>query len=105
MDDSPEAALRAAREQVLASFDAICEQTRRAIRATPDAVKASRDRVHRLAGVAGMVGLGQVSERALDLEAVLSEERCTPDRVDAAVDDLRRAFRDDLAAPPPPWLS
>jgi hypothetical protein len=104
MDDSPEAALRAAREQVVASFDAICEQTRRAVRATPEAVRESRGRVHRLAGVAGMVGLGQVSERALDLEAVLSDDSCTPDRVDAAVDDLRRAFHDDLAAPPPPWL-
>jgi hypothetical protein len=104
MDDSPEAALRAAREHVVASFEGICEQTRRAIRATPDAIRESRGRVHQLAGVAGLVGLGQVSERALDLEAVLADERCTPDRVDAAVEDLRRAFHDDLAAPPPPWL-
>lgn len=105
MDDSPEAALRAAREQVVASFDEICERTRRSVRATPDAVTESRGLVHRLAGVAGMVGLGQVSERALDLEAILADERCTPDRVDAAVSDLRQALHDDLAAPPPPWLS
>lgn len=104
MDDSPETALRAARVQVVASFDAICEQTRRAIRETPDAVKESRTRIHRLAGVAGMVGLGQVSERALDLEALLSDQACTAERVDAAVDELRRAFHADLAAPPPPWL-
>jgi HPt (histidine-containing phosphotransfer) domain-containing protein len=104
MDDSPETALRAAREQVIASFDSICEQTRRAIRETPDAIKDSRDRVHRLAGVAGVVGLQHVSERALDLEAVLADHTCTADRVDAAVDQLRGAFVADLAAPPPPWL-
>jgi HPt (histidine-containing phosphotransfer) domain-containing protein len=104
MDDSPETALRAAREQVIASFDAICEQTRHAVRATPQAIDESRGRVHRLAGVAGMVGLGQVSERALDLEALLSDETRTPERVDAAVEDLRRALHADLAAPPPPWI-
>jgi HPt (histidine-containing phosphotransfer) domain-containing protein len=104
MDDSPETALRAAREQVIASFDSICEETRRAIRDTPGAVKESRDRVHRLAGVAGVVGLQHVSERALDLEAVLADETSTAERVDAAVDQLRGAFVADLAAPPPPWL-
>ena len=105
MDESPETALRAAREQVIASFDAICEQTRRAIREAPDAVEESRGRLHRLACVAGMVGLGQVSERAFDLEAILSERTCTVDRVDAAVEQLRSALRADLAAPPPPWLT
>jgi HPt (histidine-containing phosphotransfer) domain-containing protein len=104
MDDSPETALRTAREQVIASFDSICEQSRRAIRGSPDAVKESRDRVHRLAGVAGVVGLRQVSERALDLEAALADRTSTTDRVDDAVDRLRSAFEEDLAAPPPPWL-
>jgi HPt (histidine-containing phosphotransfer) domain-containing protein len=104
MDDSPETALRAAREQVIASFDSICEQTRRAIRETPDAVEECRDRVHRLAGVAGVVGLQHVSERALDLEAVLADGTATSDRVDAAVEQLRGAFIADLASPPPPWL-
>jgi HPt (histidine-containing phosphotransfer) domain-containing protein len=104
MDDSPETALRAAREQVIASFDAICEETRRAIRDNPDAVKGCRDRVHRLAGVAGIVGLQHVGERALDLEAVLGDSTSTADTVDAAVERLRGAFLADLAAPPPPWL-
>ena len=104
MDDSPETALRAAREQVIASFDSICEQARRAIRDTPDAVTESRDRVHRLAGVAGVVGLQHVSEHALVLETVLADETSTAERVDAAVEQLRGAFVADLAAPPPPWL-
>jgi HPt (histidine-containing phosphotransfer) domain-containing protein len=103
MDDSPEAALRAAREQVIASFNDICERTRRAVRLGAD-VRESRDRVHRLAGVAGVVGLQRVGDRALDLEAVLADESASPERVDAAVEQLRAAFAEDLAGPPPPWL-
>jgi HPt (histidine-containing phosphotransfer) domain-containing protein len=104
MDDSPEAMLRKAREQVLGSIDGICEQTRHAVRETPEAVMKSRDRVHRLAGVAGVVGLRQVSHRALDLEAILADAACTPERVDTAVDELKAALETDLAAVPPPWL-
>ena len=104
MDDSPEATLRMAREQVIGSFNEICEETRHAVRETPEAVTKSRDRVHRLAGIAGVVGLREVSHRALDLEALLGEETCTPDRVDTAVDDLKAALASDLAAPPPPWV-
>ena len=104
MDDSPETALRAAREQVIASFDEICEDARRAIRENPDAVTECRQRVHRLAGVAGIVGLQHVSERALHLESVLADATSGTDQVDAAVEQLRGAFIADLAAPPPPWL-
>jgi HPt (histidine-containing phosphotransfer) domain-containing protein len=105
MDDSPEAALRAARQQVISSFDDICEYTRRAAREpSSDAITLSRDRVHRLAGLAGVVGLKQVSARALDLEAILVQATPTPERVDAAVEQLQAALRADLAAPPPPWL-
>jgi HPt (histidine-containing phosphotransfer) domain-containing protein len=104
MEDSPEAALRMAREQVIASIREICDETRRAIRETPDAVTKARKRVHRLAGVAGVVGLGQVSDSAIDLEALLADETRTPERVDAAVERLEDAFVADLAAPSPPWL-
>ena len=102
--EDPEVALRRAREQLISSFDDICEGVQRAIVEGPQALAACRDSVHRLAGVAGMVGLPQVSERALDLEAVLTGHAPGTGTVYSAVDQLRRAFSDDLAGPPPPWL-
>ena len=104
MADSPEAALRAARQQVIDSFDDICSAIQWAARHDSDAITEVRDRVHRLAGLAGMVGFGRVSERALDLQACLEERPCSPERVDAALSELRIAFAQDLNAPPPPWL-
>jgi HPt (histidine-containing phosphotransfer) domain-containing protein len=104
MDDSPEAALRAARNEVIASVHEICDRTRGAVRQGADAIAAARDRVHRLAGIAGVVGLSLVSERALDLEAVLGEGEPTPDQVESGVTALRDALAADLAAPPPPWV-
>jgi HPt (histidine-containing phosphotransfer) domain-containing protein len=104
MADSPEAALRAARQQVIDSFDEICTAARQATLEHPDRIRHIHDRVHRLAGLAGVVGFTRVSARALDLQARLEESSCSPERVEAAIAALRSAFTEDLDAPPPPWL-
>jgi hypothetical protein len=101
--EDPEAALRKARDLVIASFDEICVSARRAVDAGAEALTTARNRVHRLAGLAGVVGFPEVSERALDLEAILEDRRPTAEAVQSAIDRLRLAFTQDLARPAPPW--
>jgi HPt (histidine-containing phosphotransfer) domain-containing protein len=102
--DDPEAALRAARRRFVDAFDEICAGILRAMDQGGEAVATSRQRVHRLAGIAGVVGFRAVSRRALDLETLL-EGPVTQDQVAAAVAEMRRAFAEEVAAPPPPWAS
>jgi hypothetical protein len=71
--DDPETALREARQRFIDSFDEICGSVLRAFREGPAAIRVSRGRVHRLAGLAGAVEL------------------------------MRGAFAEDLNAPAPPW--
>jgi hypothetical protein len=100
--DDPETALREARQRFIDSFDEICASVLRAFREGPDAIRVSRGRVHRLAGLAGVVGFRGVSRKALDLEAVLDGPAAEAD-VTGAVELMRGAFADDLNAPAPPW--
>lgn len=100
--DDPEVALRAARRRFIDTFDEICAGILRAMDEGGHAIGTSRQRVHRLAGMAGVVGFRAVSRRALDLETLL-EGPATDDEVAAAVADMRRAFAEEMAAPPPPW--
>jgi two-component system, cell cycle response regulator len=70
--------------------------------------RAHRDAAHKLAGLAGTVGLPGVSRRARDLEGLLEVEPGPSGEAAAlqnALDALRRAFATDLAAPPPEWAA
>lgn len=101
--DDPETALRAARQQLIDRFPGVCDAVAQAIAAGPEALRSQYAPVHRLAGLAGIVGFPRVSERALDLQDAL-KQGAHPDAIRAALDALRGAFADDLAAPPPSWL-
>jgi HPt (histidine-containing phosphotransfer) domain-containing protein len=101
--DDPETALRLARARLIATFDGICAAVEQAPAAGLEALRSSRQQLHRLAGLAGIVGFPRVSEQALDFEAALTDT-ISPDAIRTAVERLRRAFADDLAAPPPYWM-
>jgi HPt (histidine-containing phosphotransfer) domain-containing protein len=100
--DDPETALRLARARLIATFEDVCAAVERAPAAGLEALRSSRQQLHRLAGLAGIVGFPRVSEEALDFEAALTDTT-TLDAAHTAVERLRRAFADDLAAPPPRW--
>jgi CheY-like chemotaxis protein len=106
--DDPEAALRDARQRFLASFPKRSDSIGLLL-ATVATVGARgpvaplRHAVHRMCGLAGMLGFPTVSARARDLEDLI-------DGVDAGAFDASRAnlvfeameqgFTDDLANPP-----
>lgn len=101
--DDPVTALRQARARLIATFEDVCAAVERAPAAGLEALRAGREQLHRLAGLAGIVGFPHVSEEALDLEAALTD-RTAPGAIAAGIERLRRAFADDLAGPPPRWL-
>jgi chemotaxis protein histidine kinase CheA len=113
-EDDPERALRAARTRCIDSlagrfdgFDSLIRDIEAGRAATSTVARLAED-VHRLAGLAGMVGLPAVSERARDLETILRD--AMPDTPDAsatrhALDALRAASAADLAAEPPDWAN
>jgi HPt (histidine-containing phosphotransfer) domain-containing protein len=112
-EDAPEQELRAARDRLVAGFASRCAafeamvadvEAGRAVAVTYD--RFIQD-LHRLAGLAGMVGLPTVSVRARDLETLARD--AAADSLDAAaarraLDAVRLAFDTDLAAGLPEWM-
>jgi CheY-like chemotaxis protein len=110
--DDPEAALRDARQRFLASFPKRSDSIGLLLStvATVGArgpVLPLRHAVHRMCGLAGMLGFPAVSARAQDLEAMLDGiDRGTFDasRANLMFEAMEQAFTDDLASPPD-WAS
>ncbi len=109
--DDPDVALREMRSRFISTFD----ERLRSIDLLVDAAVVQRSggplatlrkQVHQLAGLAGTLGFGAVSERASDLEQLtlaaspMEIERATWRE---AIDGLQAAFRLEMAAPPPDW--
>lgn len=105
----PEAALREARRHFIDTFPQRCEiiDTLLAQDSSAGAPSAPvRQIVHRIAGMAGMVGFATVSARAQEFEALIDAAghgRPDPTAAEAALRRLREAFSRDLSAPPPAW--
>ena len=106
--DDPEAAMRDARQRFLATFPKRSDSIGLLL-ATVSTIGARgpvvplRHAVHRLTGLAGMLGFPTVSARARDLEALLEGvEAGTFDasRANLLFEEMEQAFTDDLANPP-----
>lgn len=106
--EDPEAALLDARQRFLASFPkrsdsiGLLLSTVATIGARGPVVPL-RHAVHRMCGLAGMLGFPAVSERARDLEALLDGvDTGTFDasRANLTFEAMEQAFTDDLAHPP-----
>jgi CheY-like chemotaxis protein/HPt (histidine-containing phosphotransfer) domain-containing protein len=106
--DDPEAAMRDARQRFLASFPKRSDSIGLLL-ATVATVGARgpvlplRHAVHRLAGLAGMLGFPTVSERARDLEQLLDglgDGTFDASRANLVFEAMERAFTDDLGHPP-----
>jgi len=110
-DEDPEAALRAVRLKFVSDFPAQCSSLTQFIDRTASPAAAEERTAlarlaHRMAGLAGMLGLPSVSSRAKELEElVLSAEGALLDQAAAheAVTRLRDAFTQDLTRPAPSW--
>jgi len=106
--DDPETAIRDARQRFLASFPKRSDSIGLllSIVATVGArgpVAPLRHIVHRMCGLAGMLGFPTVSARARDLEALLDgldSGAFDAGRANLAFEAMERAFTDDLAHPP-----
>ena len=107
VDDS-EAAIRDARQRFLASFPKRSDSIGLLL-ATVATVGARgpvaplRHAVHRMTGLAGMLGVPTVSARARDLEHLLDgldDGTFDASRANLAFEALEQAFTDDLAHPP-----
>jgi len=106
--DDPEAAIRDARQRFLASFPKRSDSIGLLLStvATIGArgpVAPLRYTVHRMCGLAGMLGFPTVSARARDLEALLDGlDTGTFDasRANLVFEAMEQAFTDDLAHPP-----
>jgi CheY-like chemotaxis protein len=106
--EDPEGALRDARQRFLASFPKRSDSIGLLLStvATVGArgpVAPLRHAVHRLCGLAGMLGFPTVSARARDLEAMLDGlDAGTFDasRANLVFEAMEEAFTDDLAHPP-----
>jgi CheY-like chemotaxis protein len=106
--DDPEAAIRDARQRFLASFPKRSDSiglllSTVATVGTRGPVLPLRHAVHRMCGLAGMLGFPTVSARARDLEELLDGlDSGTFDvsRANLMFEALERAFTDDLANPP-----
>jgi len=106
--DDPEAALRATRERFITEFPTRCESFARLLDHAPAAPPAAeresaRHLAHRMAGLAGMIGLPAVTSRARELEELLSPEAADLGGAATALDRLREAFAEDLRRPVPSW--
>jgi DNA-binding response OmpR family regulator len=109
--DGATAALREVRERFIATFaarcDAIIHLTESVAELGPDGpVDALRQIVHRLAGLAGMVGFADVSREAATLEALVLDvptQGFARDTAAGAVTRLRGAFEQALTQPAPVW--
>ena len=106
--DDPEAAIRDARQRFLATFPKRSDSIGLLLStvATVGArgpVLPLRHAVHRLCGLAGMLGFPTVSARARDLEELLDgvdRDHFDVSRANLTFEALERAFTDDLANPP-----
>jgi CheY-like chemotaxis protein len=106
--DDPDAAIRDARQRFLASFPKRSDSiglllNTVATLGTRGPVSPLRHTIHRLCGLAGMLGFPTVSDRARDLEELLGGiDTGTFDasRANLVFEALERAFTDDLADPP-----
>jgi DNA-binding response OmpR family regulator len=109
--DDPEAALRAVRLKFVTDFPTQCSAFTQFIDRTADPAAAGERTAlarlaHRMAGLAGMLGLPSVSSRAKEIEElVLSAAGALLDQAAAheAVTRLRDAFTQDLTRPAPSW--
>ena len=109
-DDDPEAALREARLRFVSQFPIQytgCEQAlERFLCGSADDRDTLTRTIHRIAGLAGMVGFPTVSVRARELEETLLQPVTNP--LDAPATrrilvSLPEAFQEDMAAPAPVW--
>ena len=106
--DDPEAAIRDARQRFLASFPKRSDSiglllSTVATIGSRGPVAPLRHTIHRLCGLAGMLGFPTVSARARELEELLDGlESGTFDvsRANLVFEALELAFTDDLANPP-----
>jgi CheY-like chemotaxis protein len=106
--EDPEAALRDARQRFLASFPKRSDSiglllSTVATIGSRGPVTPLRHAVHRMCGLAGMLGFPAVSARARDLEAILDGlDAGTFDasRANLMFEAMERAFTDDLSRPP-----
>lgn len=106
--EDPEAAIRDARQRFLASFPKRSDSIGLLLStvATVGArgpVAALRHAVHRMCGLAGMLGFPTVSARARDLELLLDgldDGTFDVSRANLMFEALEEAFTDDLAHPP-----
>lgn len=106
--ENPEAALRDARQRFLAAFPKRSDSIGLML-ATVGTIGARgpvgplRQVLHRMSGLAGMLGFPTVSSRARELELLLDgvgTEAFDAGRAGLVFDALERAFTDDLARPP-----
>jgi DNA-binding response OmpR family regulator len=110
-DDDAEASLREARSRFIAGFSKRAASIDELIgeieeRGAQGPILALRQIVHRLSGIAVVVGLPAVSERAAALDRLLeSSPAANLPRVRRAFDELQQAFTADLAAVPPLWAA
>jgi two-component system, cell cycle response regulator len=98
---TPDDIYRDTRQRFIAAFPAQCDSLS-AIAYAGDAAGygAARHTVHRLAGLAGMLGFGRVGDRASQIEDLLRQE--TPvdgPTLAVAIETLRSAFITDLSEP------
>jgi CheY-like chemotaxis protein/HPt (histidine-containing phosphotransfer) domain-containing protein len=106
--EDPEAALRDARQRFLASFPKRSDSiglllSTVATIGSRGPVAPLRHAVHRMCGLAGMLGFPAVSARARDLEALLDgldTGSFDASRANLMFEAMERAFTDDLARPP-----
>ena len=106
--DDPEAAIRDARQRFLASFPKRSDSIGLLLStvATVGArgpILPLRHAVHRLAGLAGMLGFPTVTERARELEQLLDgleQGIFDASRANLVFEAMERAFTDDLGNPP-----
>ena len=105
-DDDAEASLREARGRFIAGFRKRCASIDELIaeieeKGAQGPILALRQIVHRLSGIAVVVGLPAVSERALALDDLLASSPVADmSRVREAFDGMQEAFTADLAAYP-----
>jgi two-component system OmpR family response regulator len=110
-DDDAEAWLREARSRFIAGFRKRCASIDELIAEIDEKgergpILALRQIVHKLSGIAVVVGLPAVSDRALALDRLLeSSPAADLPRVRQAFDEMQNAFAADLAAVPPLWAA
>jgi two-component system cell cycle response regulator len=93
----PEVVLRETRQRFIAGFQAQCAEITALTRASTDSSEgdAAIRLLHRMAGLAGTVGLARVSAEAQRLEHDFAAS-APPPAIDAGIGRLRRAFTDDI---------